>query len=171
MIRFRSVKIRNLMLKVGIVLLLTACETEDGRVLSDIPEFEKYELENSKVLYQYYEKFGFTDVCTHSRMYFKASGITSGNGWKRLPFSKHDLALINSFSNKVDTLDKVALNVVYPLKDYFSDISLDQREYRKDSVFSATIPLGNGYYKVGVHSFEIYFNVLNTMYCEYHTCK
>jgi len=53
--------------------------------------------------YQYYQKFGFTDVCEYLRIVLEPIEIPKLN--KSLPIDSADLKKINNFSNKTDKLN------------------------------------------------------------------
>lgn len=63
----------------------------------------KYSLDSTQLVYQYYQKFGFTDICEDIRMVAKLNN--SPNFKKKLPITKIDLKNINAFLNKVDPIN------------------------------------------------------------------
>lgn len=63
-----------------------------------------------------------------------------------------------------------SLSIIFEPKNFFSDISLDMREFKKDINFPQKKYLGNGYYRVNDNSFEVYFNDSKSVYYEFHKC-
>jgi hypothetical protein len=63
------------------------------------------------------------------------------------------------------------VEITYSNTDYFSDISIDQVEYRKDSIGFKRLSLINGYYKLTPNGFQIYNKKEGTMYTEYYKCN
>lgn len=137
----------------------------------DLSQVIGYDLKGSDVLYHYYEKFGTTDICIHSRFYFKTLHFVPKKGeWKALPLNRSDVKIINMMENKTDAISGNAFNVVYADKDFFSDISIEKNEFLRDSV-GVNVSLLKGYYRITSTTFEIYDSDNHTVYYEYHSCK
>ena len=90
--------------------------------------------------YQYYQKFGFTDLCEDIRMIGTPSKAPILI--KKLPLEPNDLKIINSFQNKVDKLG--GDRVLFPknLRNIFLDIELDFIEFGRDELPNISLKLG-----------------------------
>jgi hypothetical protein len=153
-----------------IISILVSCNSRNNNV----PEskfIKSIEVPESQILYQYYEKYGFTDVCIHSRSYFRVKDFQLDSQWRKLPVSNSDIFKINSIGEKVDTFTGANFPIIYRYKYFFSDISLDSREFIKDTTFDEDVDVFNGYYRVTKSSFEIYCKERGTVYYEYHECN
>ena len=129
-----------------------------------------HKIEVNQILYQFYEQYGFTDVCIHSRTYFKVKEFSPNSEWKKLPINKEGYLKLNLIPNKIDTLKGSSFSVIYNYKDVFSDISLSSFEYIEDSTFKQTVSLLNGYYRINKGVFEVFNSNENTIYFEEHNC-
>ncbi|MEL6658352.1 MAG: hypothetical protein AAFR36_17960, partial [Bacteroidota bacterium] len=102
------------------------------------------------IIYQYYEKFGFTEVCEHNRMLIRSDSVSKLLvNWNALPVSKEDVILINQIANKIDTLSSsLTYSIYYRHKDYFSDVMLTNAEYVENGLTadSLNLNLEMGYY-------------------------
>ncbi len=80
------------------ILGLTGCNSELER--TDLPNMDlaiEFQIDTTNLIYQYYQKYGFTDLCEDLRM---VSRLESSPGLqKKLPMSADDLAEINSIPN------------------------------------------------------------------------
>lgn len=127
-------------------------------------------IDSTNIKYQYYQKFGFTDICEHIRILSKIDSIP--NLANDLPISYADRNLINRISNKTDSIfgDKILIN--YRDRNVFSDIELDFYEFQSDS--NLVLNLTNGKYQVRISDFEseliIYDNKNKLIYYEIHRC-
>jgi hypothetical protein len=130
----------------------------------------------AEILYQFYENFGFTDVCINYRVLYSLQAneftkIKEKNKWKALPISKKDLEKINDITNKVDTVIVTnKYNVIYREKYIFADIRNEATEFviKEDKCF---INLMQGYYSFSDSSLTIYNKENNLLYHELYFCK
>lgn len=129
----------------------------------------EYKIKPNAILYQYYEKYGFTDICIHTRAYFKYTNFKKEKNWKKLPLSTTDIKLINSFPNKIDSI-KNNYSVLYQKKDFYDGIMIETKEHIKDTVFNKRLDLTKGYYKITKNTLEVYNPKTNTLYYEYYKC-
>ncbi len=104
----------------------------------------EFGIDSTQLVYQYYQKFGFTDVCEDLRMISKLKD--SPEFKKRLPITEDDLKTINEFSNKVDSIKGSQISFESNPRNQFYDIELDFIEFSSDSVL--TIQLTNGEYEI-----------------------
>ena len=153
-------------------LLLFGCVSENKNEISfPNPDLIKgYDVKQDKILYQYYEKYGFTDVCVNMRAYFKIESW-SNKGWHKLPMNAIDIKKVNSIPDKLDTLKGDTFSIIYKYKNFFSDISLKSMEYISNSTFDHTGNLREGYYRITKNTFEVYNSHRKTIYYEFHSCN
>jgi hypothetical protein len=154
--------------------IFLSCGSDSGHKSEKLPNgdiIEGFGVSDDKILYQFYEKFGFTDVCTTNRAYFKADSFQIDEGWKSLPISARDLSIINSIPNKVDSLGQDSLLIIYPYKDFFLDISLDSEEFIDNSLLEISIKLNVGYYRLNSSGFDVFNSKTHMMYHERHECE
>lgn len=154
-----------------LLLILFSCNSDEKRLLpieSLIPdEYGK----NNVIIYQYYEEYGFTDLCSHNRALLLVKDWTITKGWKPLPMKLNDIKKVNAITNKIDSLVGDSLAVIYEHKSHFSDIMLESEEYISDTISFQKMDLLEGYYRVdGVGSFEVYNPKNNFLYYEQHRC-
>ena len=130
----------------------------------------EYEINSTQLVYQYYQKFGFTDVCEDIRMVAKLNN--SPNLKKRLPITDDDLKTINAFSNKVDSMNSTQILFNPDTRNQFYDIELDFIEFRSDSLI--TIELLNGEYEIIqtdlISTLKVYDKESGMLYVESHRC-
>ncbi|BDD08912.1 hypothetical protein FUAX_13440 [Fulvitalea axinellae] len=171
LISFKDNRMTRFARVVLILLLFCSCtEEKDVAREPDLSLVKHYGIGKEGILYQFYEKFGFTDVCEHSRTYFKIKNFKLDKTWKALPLSDKDRLKINSISNKADSVKGDAIPVIYKMKDFYLDISLDMNEFIKDSVRLDAVNLSKGFYRVGKKHFEVYSPQRETIYYEKHSC-
>ncbi|MCB0431378.1 MAG: hypothetical protein H6585_06505 [Flavobacteriales bacterium] len=159
---------------IGFALTGAGCDppqTHELPALSRLAMLGNLAADSTRILYQYYEKFGFTDVCIHHRALIHCDVPPSGvDGWVSLPFAPLELEHINGMSNKVDSIsDGPILNAMFMEKQSFSDISLERWEYVMDSV-SLEVPLWRGKYHFTGDSLLIYDEEKGNLYLEVHQC-
>ena len=156
------------------IFLLVSCGThnssEKKSILPDKSLVADYNIGTDQILYQYYEKFGFTDLCVHHRTLFYVHENIKLNNWNKLPMLEADINKVNSLHNKLDSLNGDSISVVYNYKNVFSDISLKLEEYFKDTIFDKELALTDGYYRINSTVFELYNPGNKTIYLEYHEC-
>ncbi|MEL6850491.1 MAG: hypothetical protein AAFP92_18365 [Bacteroidota bacterium] len=152
---------------------LLACNSNENGDAEFLPHpgyIKGYEIEKDQILYQYFEKFGFTDICIHIRSYFAVENWSITDGWKELPMTSKDISKVNSIPNKIDSLESDVLSIFYQDKDFFADISLSSDEFIRDTVFAKTINLKQGYYRLTESTFEVYDSNSGAIYYENHSC-
>lgn len=162
-------------------ILFFGCASNEAIEKLTIPDkkrdsqLTKYNFEG-KILYQYYEYFGFTDGCINYRVLYllqanEFTKIKEKNKWKALPISKKDLEKINDITNKVDTVVVTnKYNVIYREKYAFADIRNEATEFiiKEDNCF---INLMQGYYALTDSSFTVYNKENNLLYHELYFCR
>ncbi len=57
----------------------------------DLTLIPAYNIDQDQLIYQYYEKFGFTDICIHHRSYFILENFSPTQEWKVTPITQEDL--------------------------------------------------------------------------------
>ncbi|MBL7787793.1 MAG: hypothetical protein JNM36_17930 [Chitinophagales bacterium] len=155
----------------GIVCLaLVACSATQST--PDLALLTEKNSGTESVLYQFYEKFGFTDICEHYRNLYYCETIATDIGqWKKLPITANDLKLINALSNKIDTLKTTAQSVViYQYPNFFADIAITQKQFAKmaDKCYINTL---EGFYSFDKVSYKIYNPKRGIIYEEFHGCQ
>ena len=165
-------KLNNVYIILVLVLVFISCNSnnDDGRKMPKSSFIIGYEVHEDQILYQYYEKFGFTDICVHTRSYFTAKDFSVTNEWMPLPMTKKDRLRINSIPNRIDSLPDDSFLVIYNHKNFFSDISLDSKEFIRETTFEKKINLRNGFYRINKTIFEVYNDKDDVIYYEYHSC-
>lgn len=143
----------------------TKTENEPNMTLAS-----EYKVDSTQLVYQYYQKFGFTDVCEDIRMVAKL--YNSPNFKKRLPITEDDLTTINGFSNKIDLINSSQISFSSNTRDQFYDIELDFIEFKTDSLL--TIELSNGEYEIIqknlTSTLKVYDKESGLLYVESHRC-
>ena len=163
--------IKNLFVFSCLIVCLVRCgpaEKQDSR--PNMILAQQFGLDTADVLAQYYQKFGFTDVCQDLRMVAKVSGDMYFE--KTLPISADDLKRIHQFSNKLDSIANYQIEFPVIHRFYNSDIELDYHTYYSDSL--NTVQLNHGSYEIIQSRFgsvlKIFDNVNGLLYIESHTC-
>lgn len=130
----------------------------------------QYKIDSTQLVYQYYQKFGFTDVCEDIRMVAKLNN--SPDFKKKLPITEDDLKTINGFSNKVDSINNSQISFNSNTRNQFYDIELDFIEFSTDSLL--TIELSNGDYEIIqtdlTSTLKVYDKESGLLYVESHRC-
>lgn len=130
----------------------------------------EYKIDSTQLVYQYYQKFGFTDVCEDIRMVAKLNN--SPNFKKRLPITEDDLKIINGFSNKTDSINKSQISFNSNTRSQFYDMKLDFIEFKTDTIM--TIELSNGDYEIIqtnlTSTIKVYDKDSDLLYIESHRC-
>lgn len=154
-----------------VFIVISSC-TSNKSHLPSIYSVSGLEIPEERIVYQFYEKFGFTDLCEHNRLLLDSISIVIDSSWVELPIQESDLDKINHISNKVDTLLMSGYSVRYRYKSFFSDISIEIVEYlRKNSNEKDFIlNLQNGYYKLSKENLVIYDDKKSMIFYENHTC-
>jgi hypothetical protein len=138
--------------------------------LPDVHNVRQYKVAEKHVIYQYYEEYGFTDVCKHMRLCAIADSMQIDKQWKKLPLTAPDLQKINQIGNKIDKVKSDSISVVYMHKQFFQDISIVSEEYVKDSLPFQKISLRNGYYKLHDETLEVFIPQTKILYVEHYAC-
>lgn len=130
----------------------------------------EFGVDTSDLIYQYYQKYGFTDLCEDLRMVSFVE--TSPKLKKKLPISEDDLNVINAFSNKVDSVNNSAITFENNTRIFFLDIELDFIEFVTDS--TVEVGLKEGEYEIVQDKFssilKVYDSQKGLFYIEIHEC-
>jgi hypothetical protein len=152
---------------------LMSCNTSTNHVRKNEPDMSlatEFGFDSTQLIYQYYQKFGFGEMCEDIRMLCKAQ--EPQNFKKSLPISDDDLKKINQFPNKVDSINGAAISLVKNTRREFQDIELDFTEFSLDSL--PTIQLANGEYEIIETEWSstliIYDVESGLLYLESHRC-
>lgn len=131
---------------------------------------EEFGVDSKQLVYQYYQKFGFTDVCEDLRMV--ANQKEAPKFEKSLPITTEDMWIINSFSNKTDKISESPISFDTNNRKEFFDVELDFVEYTIDS--NLVINLNTGQYEISqsdrASMFKIYDRESGMLYVEVHRC-
>lgn len=99
----------------------------------NIPNYvlsNKFGIDSSNIIYQYYQKYGFTDLCEDVKMIAKTDDsplLTS-----KLPINSSDLKKLQTQSNRDYLTDTLQL-FKYNNRQYQKDVELEYLEYIQDS--------------------------------------
>ena len=131
---------------------------------------EELGIDVSDVLYQRFQKFGFTDVCEDIRIISKLS--TSPELANQLPMTMEDLTKFNSTPNKVDTLNGLSITTSAVPRDFYLDIELEYVNFVSDS--NLTVQLEFGEYELKELAFGRQLTIFDSrnglLYIELHRC-
>jgi len=131
---------------------------------------KEYGIDSIQLKYQYYQKFGFNEVCEDLRMVSRLNKPPKLN--KNLPIEPIDLKKINSFSNKTDKIKGKYISFKSDLRNQFHDIELEFIEFIKDS--SLIIKLNKGRYEITETELSSILKVFDSesglLYIESHKC-
>lgn len=158
----------NLFLSLSIICFLFGCQGDKSKLKCDTNLIEEKNVKENNIIYQYYEKFGFTDVSKHYRSLYTIDNFVLPEKLDKLPIKKSDLLFINALSNKIDKIDSRKIKIPYQFKDRFNDIMLDNFEYYDSSFKINSISLKNGFYELNKNGFKIYNPQTKTIYSEYY---
>lgn len=155
-----------------IAFFLFSCGTNNHQEnIPDINLAKEFGIDSTQLVYQYYQKYGFTDVCEDLRMVSKVAN--SPQLKKELPISTQDLKKIHSFSNKVDSITGPTLSFQSNSRNSFYDIELEFTEFITDS--NLTLRLQKGKYEVTqtdtATTLKIYDQESGFFYIEVHRCS
>jgi hypothetical protein len=167
-----EMKIDKLILTLPIVVFgLYSCEPSaknDNK--PDMNLAMEFGIDSTQLVYQYYQKFGFTDICEDLRMVSKMTESPNLN--KKLPINADDLMTINEFSNKVDSIKCSTISFTSNTRGQFYDMELDFVEFSPDSLL--TIQLTDGEYEIIqtelTSTLKIFDSELGLFYVESHRC-
>jgi hypothetical protein len=128
-------------------------------------------IKKQDVLYQFYQRYGFTDVCIHRRTLYKTN-LNEGSlkGWKQLPMTKGDIEKVNGLENKVDKINGTDFRIIYRQRKRFEDIELEQSEFKNTGSVQPGSLFKTGLYKVNDTVFLLYDTNANLIYQEEHFC-
>ena len=136
----------------------------------DINLATEFKIDSIQLVYQYYQKFGFTDICEDIRMVSKLKD--SPKFRKKLPINKNDLKKINSFLNKTDSINGTHISFRSNTRNKFYDIELDFIEFNSDSLL--TVKLINGEYEIiqtdSTSTLKVFDKESGLLYVESHRC-
>jgi hypothetical protein len=154
-------------------LLLFSIWPEPNKIENqpDYSLMEEFGIDSSEIVYQYYQEFGFTDVCEDLRLISKqpiASGLQNN-----LPLTQKDLAVINSFPNKRDSLQDRIIIGNSAARSAQQDIESRFLEYIQDS--SLVFQLKEGEYEIiqtdTSSILKIFDSINKLLYIEVHRCN
>ena len=154
-----------------IVFCLFGCE-KNNKIDNkpDINLATEFKIDSIQLVYQYYQKFGFTDTCEDIRMVSKLKD--SPKFRKKLPINKNDLKKINSFLNKTDSINGTHISFRSNTRNKFYDIELDFIEFNSDSLL--TVKLINGEYEIiqtdSTSTLKVFDKESGLLYVESHRC-
>ena len=156
-----------------IVITFGFCSCGTSNKIESKPDMSlalEFGLDSTQLVYQYYQKFGFTDVCEDLRMLAKLKD--SPQFKKRLPITNDDLKIINGFSNKVDSIKDSQISFETNTRSKFYDIELDFIEFSSDSLLK--IQLTNGEYEIiqteMTSTLKVFDRESGLLYAESHRC-
>ena len=166
--------VKNLLLTSFVIAFcLIGCGTNTKTKTKTEPNMSlasEYKIDSTQLVYQYYQKFGFTDLCEDIRMVAKLNN--SPNFKKRLPITEDDLKIINTFSNKVDSINSSQILFKSNTRYRFYDMEVDFIEFKADSLI--TIELSNGEYEIIqtdlTETLKVYDKESGLLYVESHRC-
>ena len=167
-------KFMNPITSILAVFLFLGCTSSEKRNYKiEKPNKElatKHHLNIDNIQYQFYQKFGFTDICEHTRILSTIDNAIFLT--KKLPISKNDLAIINNFPNKTDSIIGLSFSPIFQGRDLFSDIELEHFSYSSDSSF--VLHLQKGKYQIEqsekVSKLTIYDENSRLFYFEIYKC-
>lgn len=145
----------------------------ENHKIENKPDFrliKEFGIDSSKVVYQYYQEFGFSDVCEDLRLISKQPNTPRLQ--KNLPLTQEDLDLINSFPNKSDSLQKKIIIGNSAVRSAQRDIELRFLEYIPDSALVFQFKKGE-YEIVQTDSssvLKIFDSINKLLYIEVHKC-
>lgn len=162
---------KTIFISLIILLWLASCGTstkqDNAPNMSFVMEFG---IDSTQLLYQYYQKFGFTDVCEDLRMVAKLN--ESPKLGKNLPINDEDLKTINNFSNKVDRIESSTISFKSNPRSQFYDIELNFIEFVTDSTL--TVKLKTGEYEItqteSTSTLKVFDSDSKLLYIEIHKC-
>lgn len=161
---------KKILVYVVIIFFLLNCTAkEDKTNIANYKLAEDFGIDSVDLIYQYYQKFGFTDLCEDLRMVSQKSLIKLN---KKLPIDSNDLKIINNFPNKTDKINGKKLSFNSTLRQQFKDIELVFIEFKQDSML--LLSLENGEYEIKEtkwnSTLKIYDNESGLYYIEIHQC-
>ena len=134
----------------------------------DLPNFDiakKYGIDSASLAYQYYQKYGLTDVCEDIKMIARME--VAPRLHKKLPFSSNDLEKLD-----IKRINGSEYKFLLDERDLFQDIELDFIEYTPDTTLR--LNLEKGYYEIRAndlnHVIKIYDAKSGLFYIEVHKC-
>ena len=137
---------------------------------ADYSLIEEFGIDSNELVYQYYQAFGFTDLCEDLRLISKQP--TALELQKNLPLTQEDLALINRFPNKSDSIQEKIMMGNLEARNAQRDIELRFLEYIPDS--SLVFQLKEGEYEIiqtdTSSILKIFDSINKLLYIEVHRC-
>lgn len=154
-----------------IFLVITGCTgSQKNENLPDYELIEEFGIDSTELVYQYYQQFGFTDLCEDLRIISKQ---TSSPGLEKdLPISPEDLAVIAEFSNKGDTFEEKIVIGNWKARSPNQDIENVFLEYIPDSLLEFNSRVGKYEIKISDSGsiLKIYDREAKLLYIEVHRC-
>lgn len=131
---------------------------------------EEFGIDSTELVYQYYQQFGFTDLCKDLRIISKQ---TSSPGLEKvLPISPENLAAIAKFSNKEDVFEEKIVIGNWKARRPNQDIENVFLEYIPDSSLAFNSKIGEYEIKIldSGSILKIYDREAKLLYIEVHRC-
>jgi len=150
---------------------IIACN--DSPKIENRPNFtlsQEFGIDSTELVYQYYQQFGFSDLCEDLR--FVTKQLVEPSFKNVLPLSPEHLAIIAEFPNKGDLVREKIVIGNREARSVNQDIELDFLEYIPDSTL--IFQLQEGSYEI-VQSdtssiLKIYDTIHKLLYIEVHRC-
>lgn len=159
-----------LLIPLAVFHLFSCSTTESNDNTPNYNVIEKYNIDSTKLTYQYYQTFGFGEKCEDLRLVFNMNKEVVLKS--QLPISQKDLKRINGFDNKADKLEGTSISFNHNSRAVFNDIELEYIKFIKDT--SVSINLLKGTYEIETKEFEstlkVYDTETNNLYIETHRC-
>jgi len=165
-------KFLGLWIIVGVIhLAIFGCT--DSQKIENQPNFtlsQEFGIDSTEVVYQYYQQFGFTDLCEDLRLISRQPIVPDFE--KALPISPEDLAIIAEFPNKADLFQEKIVIGNREARSVNQDIELDFLEYIPDS--SLVFQFQDGAYEIAQTDtssiLKIFDSIHKLLYIEVHRC-
>ena len=162
----------KLLLRLSLIIVITfSCSSNNTD--SHTPNYsliKEFEIDSTKLTYQYYQAFGFNETCEDLRLVFNTNKKVELRN--QLPINQSDLKRINEFDNKIDKLVDDSISFAHNSRAAFKDIEIDFIKYIKDS--SVSVTLQKGTYELEIKEFKsmlkVYDEETNNLYIEIHRC-
>lgn len=155
-----------------IILILFSCHSSpkmENQINFEITR--EFKMDTADIVYQYHQQFGFAELCDEIKMVIK--GRPSPNFPNQLPLSQKDRDMINSFSNKADSLPEDHIDFETNSRPFFYDIETKFSEFIKKE--KPQIHLLQGEYKImqtGLADYLwVYDQTTKLLYFEVHRCQ
>ncbi|WP_306643933.1 hypothetical protein [Sanyastnella coralliicola] len=154
-----------------VVLLFVSCRTNDSFNDKTFNELtHKFNIDSSQVVYMFYQKYGFTDVCEDLIMLTNVD--LNPELSERLPMSDHDLEMVAMFSISQTSAKPIQAMLSPDQGSEFKDIELEYLDYNPSSLKS--IDFVDGSYEITqtqmMFTLKIYDEESGLLYVASHGC-